>query len=531
MADYYPLIARAVAGLENSTGEARRAMYERARTALIAQLRSVDPPLSESEITRERLALEEAVRKVESEAAAAQRARTELPKLEPRPEPKPEQKAESRGELRAESKSEPRSDARSETRSEPKHEGPRAPRPGDALRAPIPRPASSRDASRDPSRAPSLDHAATARDARPAEGPAARNRAGMSPQRPRAPGAPSDQALRGLREEADALGRATSQANRSARRSFGAVPTPSSGRGEPSMGSELHEQGDHEPTYYNESTGEAVRPQPPRSRSGRPEQAPPQRRVRNTGGLMKTLALIGILLVIVGGLIWLGPTLLTMARGLFATTQQTAQAPKGATPSDQRPKIPDRVGQPESNVAPVAQRVVLYDEDPAEPQGRQYNGTVVWRVETVQGGANQPPDLAVRADVEIPDRKLKMTLSIRRNNDASLPASHTAELTFTLPPDFEGGSVTNVPGILMKQSEQTRGTALTGIAVKVTDGFFLIGLSNVETDRQRNIQLLKDRAWFDVPIVYGNQRRAILAIEKGSPGERAFAEVFAAWGQ
>src|ERR1700748_2477161 len=74
MADYYPLIARAIAGLDPSApGEARRALYERARSALIAQLRSVDPPLSESEITRERLSLEEAVRKVESEAA--QRAR------------------------------------------------------------------------------------------------------------------------------------------------------------------------------------------------------------------------------------------------------------------------------------------------------------------------------------------------------------------------------------------------------------------------------------------------------------------------
>src|SRR4051795_8179729 len=74
MADYYPLIARAIAGLDPSApGEARRALYERARAALIAQLRSVQPPLSESEITRERLSLEEAVRKVESEAA--QRAR------------------------------------------------------------------------------------------------------------------------------------------------------------------------------------------------------------------------------------------------------------------------------------------------------------------------------------------------------------------------------------------------------------------------------------------------------------------------
>ena len=70
MADYYPLIARAIAGLDpNAPGESRRALYERARAALIAQLRNVHPPLSESEITRERLSLEEAVRKVESEAA------------------------------------------------------------------------------------------------------------------------------------------------------------------------------------------------------------------------------------------------------------------------------------------------------------------------------------------------------------------------------------------------------------------------------------------------------------------------------
>ena len=69
MADYYPLIARAVAGLEKNTGDARRALYERARTALVAQLRSVNPPLSENDVTRERLALEELIRKVEAEAA------------------------------------------------------------------------------------------------------------------------------------------------------------------------------------------------------------------------------------------------------------------------------------------------------------------------------------------------------------------------------------------------------------------------------------------------------------------------------
>src|SRR5262247_2238606 len=69
MADYYPLISRAVAGLEKNSGEARRALYERARAALLAQLRGVTPALEESDITRERLALEESIRKVEAEAA------------------------------------------------------------------------------------------------------------------------------------------------------------------------------------------------------------------------------------------------------------------------------------------------------------------------------------------------------------------------------------------------------------------------------------------------------------------------------
>src|ERR1700726_3457492 len=73
MTDYQPLIARAVQGLGKSTGEARRALYERARTALVTQLRGVVPALSESDITRERLALEEAIRKVEAEAARKSR--------------------------------------------------------------------------------------------------------------------------------------------------------------------------------------------------------------------------------------------------------------------------------------------------------------------------------------------------------------------------------------------------------------------------------------------------------------------------
>jgi hypothetical protein len=85
--------------------------------------------------------------------------------------------------------------------------------------------------------------------------------------------------------------------------------------------------------------------------------------------------------------------------------------------------------------------------------------------------------------------------------------------------------------MLMKQNEQARGVPLAGLAVKVTNGFFLVGLNSSAVDVQRNIALLKERPWFDLPIVYNNNKRAILAVEKGIPGERAFEEAFKAWGQ
>ena len=246
----------------------------------------------------------------------------------------------------------------------------------------------------------------------------------------------------------------------------------------------------------------------------------------------KSAIAVGIVLILVGaGILW-GKAAVTAVSGLFKSSP-VVEAPKDQAAPQSRPKIPDRVGQPSSseNVAPVAQRVVLYDEDPSDPKGKQYVGSVIWRTEPIKASGNQKPDIAVRADIEIPDRKFKMTMSFRRNTDTSLPASHTAELTFILPQDFSGGGVGNVPGILMKSNEQARGTPLAGLAVKVTDGFFLVGLSNVDSDRARNLQLLKERSWFDVPLVYVNQRRAIIAIEKGAPGERAFNEAFAAWGE
>jgi len=506
MADYYPLIARAIAGLDPSApGESRRALYERARAALIAQLRSVEPPLSESEITRERLSLEEAVRKVESEAAQRARDATrsgEGPRPGSRPgNSRPAGRPDGAGQRpRPPSPSQPRNDRPPLGQEDSQDQ---RGRPEGARQPQVPMQDPVLPGNRGPRRGP--DTAAAQ--------------------------APGMRGFRDITADADDLGRAAAQANRAARKTYANVPSPSPefDRLEPSM--EIRGDEPDAPYSYDESVEEAERYTRPRAPAERGREPKPAR--SGTVFPFKSAIAVGIVLILIGAAMLWGKSVVTTVSGLFKSSPTSVEAPKDAGAPLTKPKIPDRVGQPSSSdqVAPVAQRVVLYDEDPSDPKGKQYVGSVIWRTEPVKASANQKADIAVRADIEIPDRKFKMTMSFRRNTDTSLPASHTAELTFILPPDFAGGGVSNVPGILMKSNEQARGTPLAGLAVKVTDGFFLVGLSNVDADRVRNLQLLKERSWFDVPLVYVNQRRAIIAIEKGAPGERAFNDAFAAWGE
>ncbi|MGY3447960.1 hypothetical protein [Bradyrhizobium sp. USDA 4353] len=544
MADYYPLIARAIAGLDpNAPGESRRALYERARAALIAQLRSVQPPLSESEITRERLSLEEAVRKVEAEAAqrareaqrtssgaarpgdalrragarnadapaapAAQPGATPEPAAAPAPRPRPAPAPAPRNDRPPPGPEPVEAKPLRPARPEPP---PAAAAPAAPIR-PQPNPAAAPDAP-----PPVRERPAAPRRAPDANGPAAAT--------------PSMRGFRDITADVDDLGKATAQANRAARKTYANVPATDLDR--------LEDDDDRpplpEPAYsYDESVQEAERYAVPATASGRPRAAGGEiKKKPERGGStfpFKAAIAAGIVLILVGaGILW-GRPLVGAVTGLFKSSS-TVEAPKDTGAPLSKPKITDRVGQSPSSdqIAPVAQKVVLYDEDPNDPKGKQYLGSVVWRTEQIKATGTQKADIAVRADIEIPDRKFKMTMSFRRNTDTSLPASHTAELTFILPQNFDGGGVGNVPGILMKSNEQSRGTPLAGLAVKVTDGFFLVGLSNVDADRTRNVQLLKERSWFDVPLVYSNQRRAIIAIEKGAPGERAFNDAFAVWG-
>jgi len=596
MTDYYPLIARAVAGLDKNTGDQRRALYERARTALVAQLRGLDPPLSESEITRERLALEESIRKVEAEAA--RKARLETPRIDPVtvgrplelpkrnekpapqliPQPQPptarEQPPVARdpvsrdavardtalakresvptGREAAAASREPVARARKE--APPKREPPPTTPP--AKREPD-RPVNDQSPRRSFLPEPSGDLAEPPRPDPPAPAAPAARASGRGRTRPPPL---TDDGLKGFRDvvaEAETLGEATAQAARSAREAYAAVPSgdPELDRMEPRLepvglraplqepaparGPDPAVRMPEEPAPAH--LAEAPRAEGDRSRPMAARHVPAlgqERAPRSSAALGAALFAVLLIVSIAGALYWWREPI----KGWFAAVRLPLQGQAEQNPS--RPKIPDRVGQPgqpeqsaaaapagKNVLAAVAQRVVLYEEDPADSQGKRFVGNAVWRTETVSPGAGQAPEVAIRADFEIPERNLKASMSIRRNTDQALPASHTIELMFNVPADFPFGGISNVPTILMKQAEQARGAPLAGLVVKVTPTFFLVGLQSGEGEAQHNVQLLKERPWFDIPIVYANGRRAILAVEKGTPGERAFAEAFAAWGK
>jgi hypothetical protein len=207
-----------------------------------------------------------------------------------------------------------------------------------------------------------------------------------------------------------------------------------------------------------------------------------------------------------------------------------ADAAFNALQTAQRPSPPgaSAASQPQAR-EPGTERVELYEEDPSDPNGKRYAGSVVWRMEQMPPAASGGSGLAVTAHVSVPDRPLKMTMAIRRNLDKTLPASHTIEVKFDLPPGASSSDIQDVAGIMMKPNAEAAGQNLAAIRVKVNSNFFLIGLSAIELDMQHNMQILRDRSWIGIPFVYNNRSRALLAIEKGKTGEKSIADALTQW--
>jgi len=153
-----------------------------------------------------------------------------------------------------------------------------------------------------------------------------------------------------------------------------------------------------------------------------------------------------------------------------------------------------------------------------------FSGTVEWSKGTDEMGQ---PTLVGKAN--IPARNLGVNVLIRKNSDPTLPASHLMEINFTVNDSFIGGSISGLPGVLLKNEELVQGTPLVGASARVVGNSFLFALSSSQADEATNKDLLTSRKWIDLAIIYATGKKAIITLEKDDKAEALFNDVFAAW--
>lgn len=565
MADYYPVLKKTVAALPENTGAARREIYQRARKAIVAQLKAYDPPLSPSEITAEQLRLEESIRKVEAEAARETLgfSATQQPVATPRPATPPP----------------------AATPKPPQPAAPQAPAPErPAPAAPAARPTPAAEPPRDTLKS-AIEEArklggAADQASRSARGALESDPAPATPPK-REPTLGADPSLRTAPLGADEEERrplAGSRGSRASGRGMDPSALPLDADMRPSrlpavlggialllvvvgIGAVTYSQretllglfssDDSTPAPARQTT-ETSAPPPgsgadttPASRKDTARlldgPAPDARAVTTTritpnGPQTDTLAPTDA----DSGVRTVEPQTPAAQQPDSETTEEpeATEAPEDPaveTPADALPQQDTRTAaapaQPDPTAgtdAPVAQRAILYEEGPtAGSAGQASAGRAVWSVaqETVDGRA----ETVLKMRIEVPDRNISANLTLKPNRDDTLPASHLLEVQFELPEGFSGQGVADVPGLVMKTTEEARGDALIGASVKVADGYFWVALSNLPDEQERNLTLLRDRGWIDIPMLYENGKRAILTLEKGTPGSRAVQQATDAW--
>ncbi len=207
------------------------------------------------------------------------------------------------------------------------------------------------------------------------------------------------------------------------------------------------------------------------------------------------------------------------APGTSAPAASAEAGPAGNAPAASPAEAPALAGE----------KMFLYEERIGQSAPTAIDGAVSWSLQR-EAGANGQQEPVIQGRVTVPGRGLTALITVKRNTDSSLPASHLIEIVFAVPPDFEGGAIDSLQRIAMKQTEQDRGNALIAVPAKITDDFHMIALNDFPDARATNLELLRSRNWIDVPVAYRNGRRALFTLQKGPEGERVFNDAIREWG-
>jgi hypothetical protein len=168
------------------------------------------------------------------------------------------------------------------------------------------------------------------------------------------------------------------------------------------------------------------------------------------------------------------------------------------------------------------QKAIYFFQETEASRGEEYEGAVEWS-QTSHDGA--PAILAV---ARLPQQDVTISVTIYRNFDRMLPATHMVDISFT--GDLASSPIRRILGIVRKVTESALGELLVANAVPVTDHQFWIALSNKSQQIEvQNLQLLRYGFWFDIPIQFRDRSRALLTLERGEAGAEVFETVMGAW--
>ena len=202
-----------------------------------------------------------------------------------------------------------------------------------------------------------------------------------------------------------------------------------------------------------------------------------------------------------------------------------AQPETAAAPDDPN-KDQERV--PQAGTASIGEKASFVIEEPnanGPPQETRLDGSASWEL----SGTGDDATLIFRST--IPARGATFEMTMRKNSDAGLPASHVIEFVFSATGDNPDGQVKSIPGMLMRDKENEAGTPLRGAGAQIVPGQYLIGLSSTESDIKHNLSALADGRWVAVPALMENGKRALFLVEKGANGQDAVDRALAEWKQ
>jgi hypothetical protein len=121
------------------------------------------------------------------------------------------------------------------------------------------------------------------------------------------------------------------------------------------------------------------------------------------------------------------------------------------------------------------------------------------------------------------------TMTLRKNADPTLQATHTIDLKFSFAPGAPISGFKDVGLPQMRKEDSTAAEALTSVKVKISDTYFLIALAKGEADVARNLDLMQTRSWFDFPLLLNDDRIAKVVFQKSAEGQAMLEKAFEAW--